>query len=79
MTLAEVIRAGMELSPAEREEAAHVLLESIEGGADQAGVNAVWAEEFARRAEDLESGQVAMMTREQLDAFLDERAAARRV
>ena len=77
MTAAEVIRAAMELSPTEREEIAQTLLESIDGGVDQAEVDAAWKTEISSRIDEIRSGKVKGLTREELKGFLDERRAAR--
>ncbi|GAA1139889.1 addiction module protein [Ornithinicoccus hortensis] len=75
MTLAEVIRAAMALSPEERSRVADVLYEADE--ADQSAIDAAWASVVALRADELESGAVRTLTREEADAYLDARAAAR--
>lgn len=46
---------------------------------NQEDINAAWASVAARRAEELESGAVEAMTREEVDDFLDARAAARQL
>lgn len=75
MTVAEVIRAAMALSPEERSRVADVLYQADE--ADQAAIDAAWAPVAARRADELESGAVRMLTREEANNYLDARAAAR--
>lgn len=77
MTAAEVIRAAMELPPAEREEVAQTLLESIGGSVDGAEIDAAWKSEISSRIDDIRSGKVTMLTREELDAYLDDQRAAR--
>ncbi|MDR2984657.1 MAG: addiction module protein [Nocardiopsaceae bacterium] len=77
MTAAEVIRAAMALSPDEREEVAQTLLESVDGGVDQADVDAAWKGEIARRVDEIRRGDVEGLTREELRAFLNERRAKR--
>lgn len=75
MTVAEVIRAAMALSPEERSRVADVLYQADE--ADQAAIDEAWASVAARRADELESGAVRVLTREEADEYLDARAAAR--
>lgn len=75
--VAEVIRLAMGLPPAEREEIARTLLESIEDAEDQAELDAAWRTEIRRRIEEIRSGKVKTLTREETNAFLDERRAAR--
>jgi len=73
MTAAEVIRAAMALTPEERSRVADVLYEADE--ADRAEIDAAWTSVAARRADELESGAVKALTREEADAYLDARAA----
>lgn len=75
--VAEVIRLAMEFPPAEREEIARTLLESIDDADDQAELDAAWRTEIRRRIEDIRSGKVKTLTREEADAILAERRAAR--
>jgi putative addiction module component (TIGR02574 family) len=77
MTAAEVIRAAMALAPVEREEVAQTLLESIDGGVDQAEVDAAWKGEVASRVAEIHRADVDGLTREELKAFLNERRATR--
>ena len=65
----------MALSPEERSRVADVLYEADEP--DQAATHAAWASVAARRADELESGVVRVLTREEADEYLDARAAAR--
>lgn len=70
----------MALPPAEREEVAHTLLESIEdGGQDQAEIDAAWDSEIVRRIKEVRSGKVKPLTRGEADAILAERRAARNI
>lgn len=66
----------MELSPEERTRVADVLYGIDEP--DQDEVDAAWTSVAARRADDLESGAVRALTREEADEYLDARAAATR-
>lgn len=77
MTVAEVMRAAMALTPNERAQVADMLY-GIDD-ADPREIDAAWASLFARRANDLESGAVPALTHEEADAYLDARAAARAV
>lgn len=57
MALGDVISAGMDLNPDEREIAALALQQ--QGNADeQAAVDAAWRDTIARRLDELESGRV---------------------
>lgn len=77
MTAAEVIRAAMVLTPEERSRVADVLYEADEP--DQDEIDAAWASIAARRADEIESGAVRGLTREDLTSFLAKRRAARSV
>lgn len=77
MTAAEVFRAAMELTPAEREEVARALLDSVEGGSDIDDVDAAWRTEIRSRIAEIRSGEVAGLTRDEVKSFLAERRAAR--
>lgn len=77
MTVAEVIRAAMALTPEERSRVADVLYETDEP--DQDEIDAAWASVAERRADELESGTVKGLTREELTSFLADRRAARSV
>lgn len=65
----------MELTPEERSRVADVLYGIDEP--DQSEIDAAWASVAARRAEDLESGEVRGLTRDELKSFLANRRAAR--
>lgn len=75
MTLAEVIEAAMALTPEERSRVADVLSDVDE--TDTTAIDTAWAAVAARRADELDSGAVTGLTREELKAFLAERRAAR--
>lgn len=80
MTAAEVIRAAMELSPAEREDVARTLLDSVDDGdADQDKVEASWKSVVSSRINEIRRGEVDGLTRDEVKAFLAERRAARNV
>ena len=75
MTLAEVIEAAMALTPEERSRVADVLSDVDE--TDTTAIDTAWAAVAARRADELDSGAVVGLTREELKAYLAERRAAR--
>lgn len=74
MTVAEVIRAAMELTPEERGRVADVLYEI--DAVDQSQVDDAWATLAAQRANEIESGEVRPLTRDEANTYLDSRAAA---
>lgn len=65
----------MELTPEERVRVAEAIYETDEGERDE--VAASWARVFVQRADEIESGAVVMLTRDEANQFLDARAAAR--
>lgn len=67
----------MALSPVEREQVAETLLESIDGGVDQAEVDAAWKDEIGRRVDGIRTGNVDGLTRDEVRALLAERRSAR--
>lgn len=73
--MADVIEAAMALTPEERSRVADVLSEVDER--DATAVDAAWAVVAARRADELDSGTIDGLTREELKALLAERRAAR--
>lgn len=76
MTAAEVIRAAMALTPEERARVADVLYDIDEP--ERGEVDKAWASVVARRADELESGTVRALTREEADEYLDARSATSR-
>lgn len=72
-----MLRVAMALPPAEREEIARTLLESIEDEGDRAELDAAWKSEIRHRIDEIESGKVKMLTREETDAFVAQRLAAK--
>lgn len=74
----EVLRAALSLSPADREDVALRLLESVGSPQDQSEVAAAWDLVITRRIEDLRSGRVEALTRDQLRSRLDADRVARR-
>lgn len=74
----EVLRAAMTLSPADREDVALRLLESIDAPVDREEIAAAWDAEVARRIEDVRSGRARTLTWDQLRTKLDADSAARR-
>lgn len=75
MTLAEVIEAAMALTPEERSRVADVRSDVDE--TDTTAIDTAWAAVAARRADELDSGAVVGLTREELKTFLAGRRAAR--
>ncbi|MFV0435681.1 MAG: addiction module protein, partial [Leucobacter sp.] len=75
MTLAEVIETAMALTPEERSRVADVL--SDVDDTDTTAIDTAWAAVAARRADELDSGAIVGLTREELKAYLAERRAAR--
>lgn len=73
MTVAEVIRAAMELTPEERRRVADVLYEI--DAVDKSQVDHAWVTLAAQRANEIESGEVRPLTRDEANAYLDTRAA----
>ena len=65
------------MSPEDREEVALSLLDSLSEHVDQTQVDAAWSAEITRRVDEIRGGTVKMMTRDEVDAFLDERRATR--
>jgi len=72
--VSEVIRVAMTLSPVEREEVAETLLHSLDG--DEPGESA-WLNEINHRIAQARSGEVTMLTREQVGNMIAEHRAAR--
>jgi putative addiction module component (TIGR02574 family) len=56
-TLTDLWREACELSEKDRADLAGLLIESLEGGADE-GIEAAWAAEIDRRVAELEAGTV---------------------
>ena len=74
--VSEVIRVAMTLSPVEREEIAETLLHSIDGGLGEPD-ESKWRDEINRRIAEARSGEVTMLTREQVDTMIAQHRAAR--
>jgi len=79
VAVSDVLRVAMELSPAEREEVAETLLESIDGEADQTELDEAWQIEISRRVDEILSGKAKLLTQEEVDAMIAEDRAARSV
>jgi putative addiction module component (TIGR02574 family) len=75
---AEVLRAGMALSPADRESVALRLLDSLEEDVDQAAVDAAWAREIELRGAAAISGSVVGEPWEQVRAKVSDHLASKR-
>jgi putative addiction module component (TIGR02574 family) len=70
--------AAMALPPAEREDLAHRLLETVDADFDQDEIDAAWNVEVAKRVDDIRSGKVTMMTWDEMKAKLEADRVARR-
>jgi len=75
MTAAEVIRAAKALTPVERAHVAEVLWGIDE--VDQSEVEAAWARVSTERFERVRRGLARTFTREEAEAHLDARLAAK--
>lgn len=70
----------MELSPAEREDVARTLLDSVDdSGVDQDGIDEAWKTVVGGRINEIRSGKVAGLTGDEVKSFLAERRAERAV
>ena len=70
----------MELSPAEREDVAQTLLDSVhDGDTDEDEAAASWKSVVSSRINEVRRGEVDGLTRDEVKAFLAERRAARGV
>ena len=76
-TVGDVVRMAMELSPAEREEVAEILLESIDDGSDQPEFDEAWLSEIGRRVNEIQNGTAKLLTQEEVDAMIAEDQASR--
>ncbi len=68
-TLAEVRDAATQLSEVERQEFAWELMDSVQ---KEPGYDEAWAEEIARRIDDMDSGRVRTIPHERVMAELRE-------
>lgn len=57
----KIIDEAMRLSPAQRAALASSLIESLEGKRVDAGAEAAWAREIARRIAEIEAGKVKLV------------------
>jgi putative addiction module component (TIGR02574 family) len=62
----EVLAKAMQLSPHERGLLIDQLIESLDEGPAEAGVEEAWAREIKRRVDDIRSGKVKMIPGEQV-------------
>jgi len=72
----EVLRAGLTLSPADREEVALRLLDSVDASADQDEVDAAWDAEINKRVDEIRSGNVRMLAWDEVRAQVEAELAA---
>jgi putative addiction module component (TIGR02574 family) len=69
----EVLFHAMQLSPQERELLIDELVESLNGGPAEAGVEEAWADEIKNRVDEIRSGKVKLIPGEEVE----QRIAAR--
>ena len=67
--LQELYREATELSERDRAQLAGMLIETLDGEAEE-GVEAAWAEEVERRVRQIEAGEVTLIPWEQVRAEL---------
>ena len=67
-----VLRTAMRLEPSDRAEIAASLIASLNPQQDQE-VNAGWAEEFKRRVEEIDNGQVQLIPSDEVMRSMRER------
>lgn len=72
----EVLRAGLALSPADREEVALRLLESVNDGAEQDDVDAAWDAEINKRVDEIRSGTAEMLSWDEVRTQVEAELAA---
>jgi len=78
VAIEDVAKAALTMSERERAALADALLDSLDGqAAPQAEVNAAWTTEIRSRVEDIVTGRVQTLSREQVDARVDASLAAR--
>jgi putative addiction module component (TIGR02574 family) len=71
--VAEVFDKAMELSSHERGYLIDRLVESLDDGPADEGVEEAWADEIKRRVDDIRSGKVKMIPGEEMQQWLSER------
>jgi len=76
LALDDVIAAGMELAPEEREIVALALQTESDG--QQADIDAAWRDTIARRLDDIESGRVQLVSGRETTALALARLESRR-
>lgn len=72
----EIFKQALDLADEDRATLAGLLIESLEGGADE-GVEEAWRLEVSRRVAELEAGTVEAISWETLKAKLQERLHGR--
>src|SRR5215469_18738600 len=68
--------AASRRSPEARAEIADSLLESLDSGPPDEGVEAAWAEEIKRRMDDIDSGKVQLIPSEEVRRLISSAHAA---
>ena len=71
--VAEVFDKAMELSSHERGYLIDRLVESLDDGPADEGLEEAWADEIKRRVDDIRSGKVKMIPGEEMQQWLSER------
>ncbi|ODU33766.1 MAG: hypothetical protein ABS92_15965 [Thiobacillus sp. SCN 63-374] len=73
-TLAEIEAQALQLTPRERGELAHRLIESLDGPAEDTpeAIAQAWDEEIARRVADMEAGRTEWIPAEDVFKEIDE-------
>ena len=79
MTLAELMEAGRELTPAQRVQLANELLASVDGAdEDQTTVDAAWTAVVSSRVDDVLTGKINTIPFNETHARLSAKIAAAR-
>ncbi len=68
--MSEVLEKALALSTKERGLSIDRLIESLDDGPAEEGVEAGWSEEIKRRVEEIQSGKVEMIPGEEVDCRL---------
>jgi putative addiction module component (TIGR02574 family) len=63
----EVLAQAMQLSPQERELLIDRLVESLDDGPAEAGVEEAWGDEIKRRVDEIRSGKVKLIPGEEVE------------
>ena len=71
--VADLLDKALALSTDERGVLIDRLVESLDDGPADAGVEAAWADEIKRRLDEIRSGKVKMIPGEEMDQWLSDR------